>query len=131
LQDRMQQEGKTAVLVSADGKGIGAIGLLDMAKEGAKEVVAALKSLGIGPVMVTGGNIRDAVSAIETSKKNSRQVKAKPCLRVHVQRRPNTCRRNGPIVSRACRPCDGSKLYVSNSELACASAVEPEKIAGI
>jgi P-type Cu+ transporter len=65
----MQQEGKTAVLVSADGKVIGAISLLDMAKEGAKEAVAALRSLGIEPVMVTGGNIRDAVSAIETSKK--------------------------------------------------------------
>lgn len=65
----MQQEGKTAVLVSADGKVIGAIGLLDMAKQGAKEAVAALKSLGIEPVMVTGDNIRDVVSAIETSKK--------------------------------------------------------------
>jgi P-type Cu+ transporter len=65
----MQQEGKTAVLVSADGKVIGAIGLLDMAKQGSKEAVAALKSLGIEPVMVTGDNIRDVVSAIETSKK--------------------------------------------------------------
>jgi hypothetical protein len=37
----------------------------------------------------------------------------------------------GLVVSRACRPCDGSKLCVRNSELACASAVEPEKIAGI
>jgi cation transport ATPase len=69
LQDRMQQEGKTAVLVSADDKVIGAIGLLDMAKQGAKEAVAPLKSLGIEPVMVTGDNIRDVVSAIETSKK--------------------------------------------------------------
>lgn len=57
----MQQEGKTAVLVSADDKVIGAIGLLDMAGEGAKEALAALKSLGIEPVMVTGGKIRDAV----------------------------------------------------------------------
>jgi cation transport ATPase len=65
----MQQEGKTAVLVSADDKVIGAIGLLDMAKQGAKEAVAPLKSLGIEPVMVTGDNIRDVVSAIETSKK--------------------------------------------------------------
>ena len=69
MQDRMQQEGKTTVLVSADGKVIGAIGLLDMAMEGAKEALAALKSLGIEPVMVTGGKIRDAVSAIETLKK--------------------------------------------------------------
>lgn len=61
MQDRMQQEGKTAVLVSADDKVIGAIGLLDMAREGAKEALAALKSLGIEPVMVTGGKIRDAV----------------------------------------------------------------------
>lgn len=65
----MQQEGKTAVLLSADGKVIGAIGLLDMAREDAKEALAALKSLGIEPVMVTGDKIRDAVSAIGTSKK--------------------------------------------------------------
>jgi cation transport ATPase len=65
----MQQEGKTTVLVSADGKVIGAIGLLDMAMEGAKEALAALKSLGIEPVMVTSGKIRDAVSAIKTLKK--------------------------------------------------------------
>jgi Cu+-exporting ATPase len=69
LQDRIQQEGKTAVLVSADDKVIGAISLLDMAKQGAKEAVAPLKSLGIDPVMVAGDNIRDVVSAIETSKK--------------------------------------------------------------
>jgi P-type E1-E2 ATPase len=65
----MQQEGKTVVLVSADEKVVGAIGLLDMAREDAKEALAALKSLGIEPVMVTGDKIRDAVSAIETSKK--------------------------------------------------------------
>jgi cation transport ATPase len=46
LQDRIQQEGKTAVLVSADSKVIGAIGLLDMAKQGAKEAVAPASRLG-------------------------------------------------------------------------------------
>jgi P-type Cu+ transporter len=60
LQDRIQQEGKTAVLVSADSKVIGAIGLLDMAKQGAKEAVAARKSPGIEPVMLTGDNKRTA-----------------------------------------------------------------------
>jgi cation transport ATPase len=65
----MQREGKMAVLLWADGKVIGAIGLLDMAREDAKEALTALKSLGIEPVMVTGDKIRGAVSAIETSKK--------------------------------------------------------------
>ncbi len=65
----MQQEGMTAVLLWADEKVAGAIGLLDMAREDAKEALAALKSLGIEPVMVTGDKIREAVSAIETSKK--------------------------------------------------------------
>jgi P-type Cu+ transporter len=56
----MQQDDKTAVVVSADGKVIGAIGLLDMAKQGTKEAVTALKSLGIEPVMLTGDNKRTA-----------------------------------------------------------------------
>jgi Cu+-exporting ATPase len=60
LVDKLQQEGKTVVLVSIDGKLAGVIGLLDSPKLGAKETIAALRSLGIEPVMLTGDNQRTA-----------------------------------------------------------------------
>ena len=58
--ERLQTEGKTAVLVSVDGKVRGIMGLLDTPKPGAKEAISALKSLGIEPVMLTGDNERTA-----------------------------------------------------------------------
>jgi len=54
--DKMQREGKTVVLVSVDSRVVGAIGLLDTPKQGAREAVAEIKSLGIEPVMLTGDN---------------------------------------------------------------------------
>lgn len=58
--ERLQSEGKTAVLVSVDGRIVGAIGLLDSPKQGAKEAIASLKSLGIEMVMLTGDNKKTA-----------------------------------------------------------------------
>ena len=58
--EKLQEEGKTTVLVSAGEKVVGIIGLLDTPKAGAKEAVSALKSLGIEPVMLTGDNERTA-----------------------------------------------------------------------
>ncbi len=58
--ERLQGEGKTVVLVSVDGKIVGAIGLLDSPKHGAKEAIASLKDLGIEPVMLTGDNKKTA-----------------------------------------------------------------------
>jgi Cu+-exporting ATPase len=52
----MQREGKTVVLVSVDSRVVGAIGLLDTPKQGAREAIAELRSLGIEPVMLTGDN---------------------------------------------------------------------------
>jgi len=60
LVDKLQQEGKTVVLVSINGKLAGVIALLDSPKPGAKETIAALRSLGIEPVMLTGDNQRTA-----------------------------------------------------------------------
>ncbi|MEW6605610.1 MAG: heavy metal translocating P-type ATPase [Thermoproteota archaeon] len=58
--ERLQGEGKTAVLVSVDGRIVGAIGLLDSPKQGAKESIASLKSLGIETAMLTGDNKKTA-----------------------------------------------------------------------
>jgi P-type Cu+ transporter len=58
--EKLQGEGKTAVLVSVDDRVVGAIGLLDAPKRGAKEAIAALRSRGIEPVMLTGDNKRTA-----------------------------------------------------------------------
>jgi Cu+-exporting ATPase len=58
--EKFQGEGKTAVLISVDGRVIGALGLLDSPKKGAKEAIAALRSLGMEPVMLTGDNQKTA-----------------------------------------------------------------------
>ena len=58
--DKLQAQGKTVVLVSVDSKIIGAIALLDTPKNGAKEAIEILKSLGIESIMLTGDNDKTA-----------------------------------------------------------------------
>ncbi|AIF84261.1 copper/silver-translocating P-type ATPase [Candidatus Nitrososphaera evergladensis SR1] len=58
--EKLQSQGKTAVLVSANSDVVGVIGLMDAPKQGAREAIEALKGLGIEPVMVTGDNRRTA-----------------------------------------------------------------------
>ncbi|WP_415282388.1 heavy metal translocating P-type ATPase [Candidatus Nitrososphaera sp. FF02] len=58
--EELQAQGKTAVLVSAGSDVVGIIGMLDAPKPGAREAMAALRDLGIEPVMVTGDNRRTA-----------------------------------------------------------------------
>ncbi|MDE2589680.1 MAG: copper-translocating P-type ATPase [Patescibacteria group bacterium] len=58
--DRLQEEGKTAVIVSVDNTVLGVIGLLDTPKPEAKEAVLILKSMGIESVMLTGDNEKTA-----------------------------------------------------------------------
>ena len=58
--ERLQGQGKTAVLVSVDGKVVGAIGLLDAPKRGASEAIDGLRKLGIESIMLTGDNRRTA-----------------------------------------------------------------------
>ncbi|MBI1828642.1 MAG: heavy metal translocating P-type ATPase [Thaumarchaeota archaeon] len=58
--EKLQEEGKTAVIVSADNIVLGIIGLLDTPKHGAKEAVSILKSMKIEPVMLTGDNEKTA-----------------------------------------------------------------------
>lgn len=57
---RLEQEGKTAMLVGAGGKLAGVIAVADTLKPEAKEAVAALQSEGIEVVMLSGDNRRTA-----------------------------------------------------------------------
>ena len=57
---RLEQEGKTAMLVGANGRAIGIIAVADTVKPEAKEAVAALRVEGIEVVLLTGDNERTA-----------------------------------------------------------------------
>ncbi|WP_367222724.1 heavy metal translocating P-type ATPase [Mesorhizobium sp.] len=59
---RLEQEGKTAILVGVDGRPIGIIAVADTLKPEAKETVAALCSEGIKVVLLTGDNERTATA---------------------------------------------------------------------
>lgn len=59
---RLEQEGKTAILVGVDGRPIGIIAVADTLKPEAKETVAALCSEGIEVVLLTGDNERTATA---------------------------------------------------------------------
>ena len=64
--ERLQQQGKTAVIVAANKEATGVIGLLDAPKHGVRKAIDALKSLGIEPVMVTGDNRKTAEEVART-----------------------------------------------------------------
>lgn len=51
---RMEQEGKTVVMVAADGRVAGVIGIADRLRPGATQAVAEVKALGIAVRMITG-----------------------------------------------------------------------------
>jgi Cu+-exporting ATPase len=57
---QLEQEGKTAVLVSVNNRLSGIIAISDTIKDGAKEVVEILKNQRIEPIMLTGDNERTA-----------------------------------------------------------------------
>ena len=56
----LENMGKTAVSVAIDSKLAGIIALADTIKEGAKEAIDALKSMGMEVIMLTGDNERTA-----------------------------------------------------------------------
>lgn len=56
----LEEEGKTAMIVAADGAAIGVIAVADTLKPEAKEAIAALRSEGIEVVLLTGDNERTA-----------------------------------------------------------------------
>jgi P-type E1-E2 ATPase len=57
---QVQAQGQTAVLVVADGRGVGVVALADRLKPDAQATVAALRRLGLEPVLLTGDNRRTA-----------------------------------------------------------------------
>jgi len=57
---RLSDEGKTVVLVAADGRAIGAIALADTAKPEAAQAVQSLKEWDLNVMMVTGDHLRTA-----------------------------------------------------------------------
>ncbi len=58
--ERLQGEGKTAVLAAIDGRLAGVIGIADTVKSTAAEAIAGLKQQGLNVVMLTGDNERTA-----------------------------------------------------------------------
>jgi len=60
LVSKLEEKGKTTILVGTDGKIIGVIALLDTPKSSAKEAVKLLKENGIEIVMLTGDNQKTA-----------------------------------------------------------------------
>ena len=59
---RLETQGKTATIIAVDNKIAGIIALADTIKDGAKQAVDSLKSIGIQVVMLTGDNERTAKS---------------------------------------------------------------------
>jgi Cu+-exporting ATPase len=57
---RLQGEGKTAMVVAADGAALGVIAVADTVKESSAAAVAALRARGIEVAMLTGDNSRTA-----------------------------------------------------------------------
>ncbi len=58
--ERLQADGKTAILVAADGRLAGVIAVADTLKAHALDAVRALKDMGIEVMMMTGDNARTA-----------------------------------------------------------------------
>ncbi len=58
--ERLENEGKTTVIVAYGGKAIGLIAVADTLKEFSKDAVATLKKMGIDVWMITGDNERTA-----------------------------------------------------------------------
>lgn len=63
--DKLQEEGKTVVVVSVNDVVFGVIGLLDIPKDGAKEAVSILKSMGVESIMLTGDDEKTASNIAE------------------------------------------------------------------
>lgn len=58
--ERLESEGKTALLAALDGKVAGVLGVADTLRETSKEAVSRLKEMGIEAVLLTGDNRRTA-----------------------------------------------------------------------
>jgi P-type Cu+ transporter len=59
---RLAEAGRTPMFVAVDGRPAGLVAVADTVKDDAVEAVAALKRLGVEPVMITGDNRRTAAA---------------------------------------------------------------------
>jgi len=64
--ERLEAEGKTAMLLAVDGVAAGVVAVADTLKEHSAEAVARLKKLGLEVVMLTGDNRRTASAIART-----------------------------------------------------------------
>jgi Cu+-exporting ATPase len=58
--ERLQGEGKTAVIAAIDGRVAGVLGIADTVKPGAADAIGGLKRQGLQVIMLTGDNTRTA-----------------------------------------------------------------------
>jgi heavy metal translocating P-type ATPase len=61
----LEEQAQTVVLASRDGALLGAIGIMDVLKEDAREAVGALRQRGMEPLLITGDNQRVARAVAE------------------------------------------------------------------
>ena len=57
---RLEEQGKTAVLVALDSRFLGVIGIADRPREDSRQAIAALSKMGVKAIMLTGDNERSA-----------------------------------------------------------------------
>lgn len=58
--DRLQAEGKTAMVLAVDGEAVGVVAVADTIKEGSEDAIQQLHAMGLEIVMITGDNERTA-----------------------------------------------------------------------
>jgi len=58
--ERLESEARTAVIVAAEGRAVGLLGIADAPKQEAARAIAALKRMGFQVAMITGDNERTA-----------------------------------------------------------------------
>lgn len=74
----LEERGRTAVTVVVDGAPVGVLGIFDDVKNGAPRAVAALQSLGIRVVMMTGDNQRAAAAVAAATGVDEFHAAARP-----------------------------------------------------
>ena len=60
--EKLENEGKTVMILASDSDLLGAIAVADTVKENARQGIEELKKLGIEPVMITGDNFKTAMA---------------------------------------------------------------------
>jgi len=64
---KLEEEGKTVMVLALGGRGVGLVAVADTLKDTARPAVAELRKLGIEAVMITGDNARTAAAIAKTA----------------------------------------------------------------